>query len=141
MAKDDITLKKYTKRLKTLQKQEINAVKMYRELATRFDDEYMQETFFDLAASEGKHAAMCKARTQIIVRPKSAMKNAVVFMLKACGKKATLKTIARVEKFASKIYRKIEVIFPEFSSVAEDEMSHSIILRELVNYKPAERAD
>ncbi len=114
---------------------------MYRNLATHFDDEQIKETLSNLATSEGKHAAMCKARTDIVTRPNSAMKNAVVFMLKLCGKKATLKTVARVEKFASKIYRKIEVIFLEFSSVAEDEMSHSIILRELVNYKPAERAD
>lgn len=118
---------KTLKRVKTLQKQDLNAVAMYRYLAAKSKDDRMASLFTDLAAQEGRHAAACKKLIGKTLRPGSLMKVGIAFV-RPFGKKFTLSTIARFERLGGRLYNKLSSSLPEFSAIASDELRHSDML-------------
>lgn len=118
---------KTVKKVKALQKQELNAVKMYRYLASKSKDGRLISLFSTLAAEEGRHAAACKKITHTPQKPGSLMVFGIRFA-RLLGKKATLSIIALFERLGGKLYKKLSSALPEFSSIAADELRHSDML-------------
>lgn len=114
---------KINKKLLSLQKQELNAVKMYQFLAEKFPEEH-RDTLLKLAADEGRHASFCKQRTGEVVKPGDLMVNAAKMGL-IFGKKFLLATIAKFEKLGASLYSKLEKDLPEVAAIELDELTHA----------------
>ena len=106
------------------QQGELDAVKMYNALAKVVKDPEDAETFRQLAAEEGHHAAVFKAMTNEVLKPKSAKAIVIPLLYRVIGKKKLYPIIARGEYDAVKKYEPVAVRFPEVESVKNDEQRH-----------------
>lgn len=118
---------KTTKKIKFLQQQELNAVRMYKTLAEKSKDERLSSLYSTLAAEEGKHAAKCRKFTDLTLKPGALMAVGIAFV-RPLGKQATMSVIARFERLGGNIYQKLAAALPEFSDSAADELRHSEML-------------
>ena len=106
------------------QQGELDAVKMYNALAKVVKDSRDAETFRQLAAEEGRHAAVFKAMTNEVLKPKGVKAIVVPLLYRLIGKKKLYPIIARKEYDAEKKYEPVAVRFPEVESVKNDEQRH-----------------
>ena len=110
--------------LLTSQQGELDAVKMYNALAKVVKDSRDAETFRQLAAEEGRHAAVFKAMTNEVLKPKSTKAIVIPLLYRLVGKKKLYPIIARKEYDAVKKYEPVAARFPEVESVKNDEQRH-----------------
>ncbi|MCR4607965.1 MAG: rubrerythrin [Oscillospiraceae bacterium] len=113
--------------LKTLiasQQGELDAVLMYNALAKTVKDPGDAETFRRLAAEEGGHAAVFKALTQQVLKPKKTKAILLPLIYRLLGKKRVYPIIAQGEYDAVKKYEPVAAQFPEVESVKNDEQRH-----------------
>ena len=106
------------------QQGELDAVKMYNALAKVVKDSRDAETFRQLAAEEGHHAAVFKAMTNEVLKPKSTKAIVIPLLYRLVGKKKLYPIIARKEYDAVKKYEPVAARFPEVESVKNDEQRH-----------------
>ena len=106
------------------QQGELDAVKMYNALARVVKDSRDAETFRQLAAEEGRHAAVFKAMTNEVLKPKSTKAVVIPLLYRVIGKKKLYPVIARGEYDAVKKYEPVAARFPEVESVKNDEQRH-----------------
>ena len=106
------------------QQGELDAVKMYNALAKVVKDPRDAETFRRLAAEEGRHAAVFKAMTNEVLKPKSTKAIVIPILYRVIGKKKLYPIIARKEYDAFKKYEPVAARFPEVESVKNDEQRH-----------------
>ena len=106
------------------QQGELDAVKMYNALAKVVKDPRDAETFRQLAAEEGRHAAVFKAMTNEVLKPKSTKAIVIPLLYRLVGKKKLYPIIARKEYDAVKKYEPVAARFPEVESVKNDEQRH-----------------
>ena len=106
------------------QQGELDAVKMYNALARVVKDSRDAETFRQLAAEEGRHAAVFKAMTNEVLRPKSTKAVVIPLLYRVIGKKKLYPIIAQKEYDAVKKYESVAARFPEVESVKNDEQRH-----------------
>ena len=106
------------------QQGELDAVKMYNALAKAVKDPGDAETFRQLAAEEGRHAAVFKAMTGGVLRPKSTKAIVIPLLYRIIGKKKLYPIIAQGEYDAVKKYEPVAARFPEVESVKNDEQRH-----------------
>lgn len=118
-----ITAEERTVLLKA-QQGELDAVKMYNALAKVVKDPGDAETIRQLAAEEGHHAAVFKAMTNEVLKPKSTKAILIPFLYRVIGRKKLYPIIARAEYDAVKKYEPVAVRFPEVESVKNDEQRH-----------------
>ncbi len=123
MAKTAITPEEMKILLKA-QQGELDAVKMYRALAKTVRDPGDAETFLQLAAEEGGHAAVFRALTGQVLRPKSTKAVLLPLLYRLIGKKRLYPMIAKGEYDAEKKYVSVAARFPETESVKNDEHRH-----------------
>ncbi len=106
------------------QQGELDAVKMYNALAKVVKDSRDAETFSQLAAEEGHHAAVFKAMTKEVLKPKSTKAIVIPLLYRLIGKKKLYPIIARKEYDAVKKYEPVALRFPEVENVKNDEQRH-----------------
>lgn len=106
------------------QQGELDAVKMYNALARVVKDPEDAEIFRRLAAEEGRHAAVFKAMTSEVLKPKSTKAVIIPLLYRIIGKKKLYPIIARGEYDAVKKYESVAARFPEVESVRDDEQRH-----------------
>ncbi len=106
------------------QQGELDAVKMYNALAKVVKDPRDAETFRQLAAEEGRHAAVFKAMTGELLKPKSTKAVVIPLLYRVIGKKKLYPIIAKGEYDAVKKYESVAARFPEVESVKNDEQRH-----------------
>ena len=106
------------------QQGELDAVKMYNALAKVVKDSRDAETFRQLAAEEGHHAAVFKAMTNEVLKPQSSKAIVIPLLYRLIGKKKLYPIIAQKEYDAVKKYEPVAVRFPEVESVKNDEQRH-----------------
>ncbi len=82
------------------------------------------ETFRQLAAEEGRHAAVFKALTNEVLKPKSTKAILIPLLYRIIGKKKLYPLIAKGEFDAVKKYKPVVARFPEVESVKNDEQRH-----------------
>ncbi len=112
------------KALLASQQGELDAVLMYNALAKTVKDPGDAETFRRLAAEEGGHAAVFKALTQQVLKPKKTKAIMLPIMYRLLGKKRVYPIIAQGEYDAVKKYEPVVAQFPEVESVRNDEQRH-----------------
>ena len=110
--------------LLTAQQGELDAVKMYNALAKVVKDTKDAETFRQLAAEEGHHAAVFKALTNEVLKPKSTKAIVIPILYRVIGKKRLYPIIAQREYDAVRKYEPVAAKFPEVESVKNDEQRH-----------------
>lgn len=106
------------------QQGELDAVKMYNALAKTVKDPKDAETFRQLAAEEGRHAAVFKALTNEVLKPKSTRAILLPILYRVIGKKKLYPIIAKGEYAAREKYEPVAARFPEVESVKNDEQRH-----------------
>ena len=106
------------------QQGELDAVKMYNALAKIVKDPRDAETFRQLAAEEGHHAAVFKAMTNEVLKPKSTKAIVVPLLYRVIGKKKLYPIIAKKEYDAKEKYEPVAAHFREVESVKNDEQRH-----------------
>ena len=106
------------------QQGELDAVKMYQALAKVVKDPEDAEVFRRLAAEEGRHAAVFKAMTNKVLKPKNTKAVVIPLLYRIIGKKKLYPIIARGEYDAVKKYESVAARFPEAESVRNDEQRH-----------------
>lgn len=106
------------------QQGELDAVKMYNALAKVVKEPAEAETFRQLAAEEGHHAAVFKAMTNEVLKPKNTKAIVIPLLYRVIGKKTLYPIIARKEYDAAKKYEPVAARFPEVEAVKNDEQRH-----------------
>lgn len=106
------------------QQGELDAVLMYKRLATKVKDPKDAETFNRLAAEEGHHASVFKELSGETLKPKSTLAILVPILYRLIGKKRLYPIIAKSEYSAVDTYKPIAEKFPEIESVKNDEKRH-----------------
>ena len=106
------------------QQGELDAVKMYNALAKVVKEPAEAETFRQLAAEEGHHAAVFKAMTNEVLKPKNTKAIVIPMLYRVIGKKTLYPIIARKEFDAAKKYEPVAARFPEVEAVKNDEQRH-----------------
>ncbi len=121
--------------MKTLlkaQQGELDAVLMYNALADKVKNKNDAETFRQLAAEEGRHAAVFKKLTNQTLKPKKTLATAVPLLYRVLGKKRLYPIIAKFEYGAVNTYRPVAEKYPEVESVKNDEHRHGDMVSELL---------
>ena len=121
--------------MKTLlkaQQGELDAVLMYNALADKVKDKNDAETFRQLAAEEGRHAAVFKKLTNQTLKPKKTLATVVPLLYNVLGKKRLYPIIAKFEYGAVNTYRPVAEKYPEVESVKNDEHRHGDMVSELL---------
>lgn len=106
------------------QQGELDAVKMYNALAKVVKDSRDAETFRRLAAEEGQHAAVFKALTNEVLKPKGTKAIVIPILYRVIGRKRLYPIIAKKEYDAEKKYLPVAERFPEVERVKNDEHRH-----------------
>lgn len=117
-------MSKTEKDLIPFQQQELDAVIMYRALASKVKKEQDRELLVELAACEGKHAMLLKQLTGRKLKPRNALKNLVMCSYPVIGKRLLFKIMAKAEKASYKLYMPFFKDFPITLEIAEDEIRH-----------------
>ena len=118
-----ITAEERTVLLKS-QQGELDAVRMYNALAKVVKDSRDAETFRQLAAEEGRHAAVFRGMTGEVLKPKSAKAVVIPLLYRVIGKKKLYPIIAKREYDAVKKYEPVAARFTDVESVKNDEQRH-----------------
>lgn len=127
-----MTKRKLKKALLKSQQGELDAVAMYQKLAKVAKNEDLKEAFSNLAAEEGRHAAVFYQFTKQKLEPKQTKAIAVPALQKVIGWKRVLKIIANAEYSAYDKYEPLVKVVPEVSSVRDDEKRHGDIVMGLI---------
>ena len=106
------------------QQGEMDAVPMYLALADAVKNKKDAQVFRQLAAEEGRHAAVFKALTKQTLQPKKMKAVALPLLYRLLGKKRLYPLIAQGEYAAVKTYQPVVERFPETASVRDDEKRH-----------------
>lgn len=118
--------------LLTAQQGELDAVKMYQALAKVVAEARDEELFRQLAAEEGRHAAVFKALTGQVLQPKNTKAVLIPLLYRIIGKKRLYPIIARKEYEAKEKYEPVAARFPEVESVKNDEQRHGDLVLALL---------
>lgn len=106
------------------QQGELDAVRMYNALAKAVRDPADAETFRRLAAEEGQHAAVFRALTGQVLKPRGLKALVIPLLYRLIGRKRLYPIIAGKEYDAKEKYEPVAARFPEAESVKQDEQRH-----------------
>lgn len=114
------------------QQGELDGVETYKMLADVVHNEDDVKAFKELAADEGRHAAVFKEYTKETLRPDKMQAFAVGILYSLLGKKILYPLIAKFEYAAIPGYEELMKDFPEVESVKDDEKRHGDTLNSLL---------
>ena len=95
------------------QQGELDAVLMYKALANKVKKEEEAEAFRQLAADEGRHAAVLKQITKTVLKPRKNMARIMPILYSILGRKRLYRIIAQGEYAAIDKYAPFVARFPE----------------------------
>ena len=110
--------------LTAAQQGELAAVLMYNALAKVAKDPADAAVFRQLAAEEGRHAAVFRNYTGQVVKAKKTKAIMLPIMYRVLGRKKLYPIIAKGEYDAEQKYESVAARFPEVASVKADERRH-----------------
>ena len=125
--------KKQWKGLLKAQQGELDAVAMYQALAKKVEKPCDAETFRQLAADEGRHAAVFRTYTSKTMRLKATKAILIPMLYSLVGRKKLYPLIADGEYKAVKKYESLISEFGEVRSVQADEQRHGDTVLALLN--------
>ncbi|MBQ9607914.1 MAG: rubrerythrin [Lachnospiraceae bacterium] len=114
------------------QQGELDGVETYLKLAETVNNESDADTFRRLAADEGRHAAVFRQYTKIMLNPKKFQANAVSLLYSIFGKRLLYPIIAGFEYAAIPRYKKMMREYPDVEGVMNDEKRHGDTVKELL---------
>lgn len=129
---DQKIIDQYMDELLFAQQGELDAVLMYNELAKKVKDEKDAAAFRQLAAEEGRHAAVFHNYTKKTLKPKKTKAIFVPMMYSLVGRKVLYPIIAKAEYDAAEKYIQLVSIFPDVESVMNDETRHGDTVKGLL---------
>ena len=116
------------------QQGELDAVPMYLRLSETAKDEELKAIFKQLAAEEGRHAAVFHKLTGEKRKPRMLKATMLPILQKIMGWKLLINIISEAEYSAWKTYEPVVEMFAEVDSVRNDERRHGDILRDYLNH-------
>ncbi len=114
------------------QQGELDGVETYKMLAEVVHNEDDVKVFKQLAADEGRHAAVFKNYTGEVLKPDKTQAFAVAALYSLLGKKILYPLIAKFEYAAIPGYEELMKDYPEVESVKDDEKRHGDTLNSLL---------
>ena len=114
------------------QQGELDGVETYLMLAEVVYNEDDVKAFKELAADEGRHAAVFKNITGEVLKPNKTQAFAVAVLYSLLGKKILYPLIAKFEYAAIPGYEELMKDYPEVESVKNDEKRHGDTLNSLL---------
>ena len=114
------------------QQGELDGVETYLMLAEVVHNEDDVKAFKELAADEGRHAAVFKNITGEVLKPNKTQSFAVAVLYSLLGKKILYPLIAKFEYAAIPGYEELMKDYPEVESVKNDEKRHGDTLNSLL---------
>jgi len=118
------------KSLLKAQQGELDAVILYQSLAKLTKNSKVKEKFTQIAADEGKHAAILRSYTGEKLKPKNTNAVIVSFIYKTFGHSLTCKLLSKGEMNAIPNYKKMLSDFPKVKEIMDDELRHANIATE-----------
>ncbi|WP_054739184.1 ferritin family protein [Cellulosilyticum ruminicola] len=113
------------------QQGELDAVIMYQLLTKKMKNPKFAAVLNQLAAEEGRHAAVFRSLTGENLSPKNTKGKVIALLQKIVGWKLLFRIMAKGEYGAAKTYAPMIKDFPEIESVLKDENRHGDILMDL----------
>ncbi len=113
------------------QQGELDAVLVYKKLATKAPNNKTKQLFLSLAADEGKHAAILKNITQTTIAPKKFKSQFVSVFYSVFGLNKTLNILIKGELAAIPFYEELMVQYPKVKTLRNDEEKHARMLETL----------
>jgi len=116
------------------QQGELDAVPMYLNLSKKFEKKNPQvaEILKEMAADEGKHAAVFRKLSGEVLKPKMLQAKAVPILMNLLGKKLVFKIIAKLEYNTYDSYGKWVEKYPDILKVQADEKKHGDLAMKIV---------
>ena len=112
------------------QQGELDAVLLYQSLAKMAKNPNVKEKFTQIAADEGKHAAILRSYTGEKLTPKNTKALLVSFIYRTLGHSFTCKLLSQGEMKSLPSYQTLVVEFPRIKEIMEDELRHAKITQE-----------
>ncbi len=112
------------------QQAELDGVLLYKKLAEMISDKKTKEVMLEIAADEGKHAAILKSYTNEVLTPKGTNASIIGIMYKVIGAKRLFKIMAGGETQGAKSYENLVGDFPKLQELIDDELKHARLLSE-----------
>ena len=114
------------------QRGELDGVEMYKALSKAVKSQRDAAVFRQLAAEEGRHAAIFHRFTGKTLKPRAWKGAALSALYRVLGRKRLYPLIANGEYAAEKNYAAIVAEFPQTASVQADEKRHGDIVMGLL---------
>lgn len=124
--------KKEMKALLRSQQGELDGVEMYKTLARTVKEQKDSETFLQLAADEGRHAAVFYRLSGKRLKPKRWKGKGVALAYRILGKQALYPIIANREYAAKNNYASLAKRFPDVADIIGDETRHGDAVKKLL---------
>lgn len=123
---------KQKKMLLKTQQGELDAVMLYKQLAEIVKHEKGNKLFLEIAADEGRHAAILKSYTNITLKPKGIKATVVVLLYKLIGHNFVMGLLQKGELKSIVVYRGLVGEFPKIQEIIDDEARHAEIAKSLL---------
>ena len=130
-AQTDMT-EEQRERLVKSQQGELNAVLIYQRLAKISKHEKGKEIFLQIAADEGKHAAILKSYTNEVLKPKGSKAKLVGFLYKLMGHNFVIGLLEKGELKSIDNYEPLKADFPKIQQIIDDELRHAEMAKSLL---------
>ncbi len=117
--------------LKT-QQGELDAVKLYQRLAEKVKDDKDKKVLLEVAADEGKHAAILKSFTDTALKPKGTKASVLGFLYKLLGHNFVMGLLQKGELKSIDVYKDLVEDFPKIQEIIDDEARHAEIAKSLM---------
>jgi len=124
--------KEQKERLVKSQQGELNAVLIYQRLAKITKHEKGKEVFSEIAAEEGKHAAILKSYTNTVLRPQGTKAKLVGFLYKLIGHNFVIGLLEKGELKSIDNYEPLKNDFPKIQEIIDDELRHAEMAKSLL---------
>lgn len=117
------------------QESKLDAVVIYRYLASRAKNEEIKSTLMKIASDEGKHAGMLRKYTNTSLKKKEKPAFRFRLMTRVFGLKMMLRMMLTTEQKSVEAYRPAAAGNPQLRDLLKDERRHVDLITEMLNKK------
>lgn len=114
------------------QQGELNALLIYKRLAKITKHPKGNEVFSEIAADEGRHAAILRSYTNEVLKPKAGKAMLVGFLYKLLGHNFVISLLEKGEMKSIKSYGPLKGDFPKIQQIMDDELRHAEMAKSLL---------
>ncbi|WP_159517768.1 ferritin family protein [Sunxiuqinia indica] len=124
--------KEQKEKLVRAQQGELNAVLIYQRLAKITKHNNGAKVFLEIAADEGKHAAILKSYTNEVLKPEATKAKLVGFLYKLLGHNFVIGLLEKGELKSIDSYQPLKDDFPKIQQIIDDELRHAEMAKSLL---------